>query len=168
MKKAFTTAPVLARWSPGDPLIVETDASDYALGAILSTIDPSDNQVYPIAFHSRTFTSPELNYDIVTVVTPSQLRYSCYSSNVPRLHIILQVELLTPFTSGLPFLLCSSFVLFFSCSDLLFSILRLISDLKLRTPCYVPFLVIVLVVPHNRLIIFPFRRYIHSHGYIYE
>ena len=52
LKKAFTTAPVLARWSPGDPLIVETDTSDYALGAILSTIDPSDNQVHPIAFHS--------------------------------------------------------------------------------------------------------------------
>ena len=47
----------------------------------------------------------------VTVVTPSQLRYTCYSDNVPGLHIKLQVELLTPFTSGLPFLLCSSFVL---------------------------------------------------------
>ena len=64
LKKAFTTAPVLARWSSGDPLIVETDGSDYALGAILSTIDPSDNQVHPIAFHSQTFTSPELNYDV--------------------------------------------------------------------------------------------------------
>ena len=38
-------------------------------------------------------------------------RYSGYSSNVPGLHILLRVELLTPFTSGLPFLLCSSFVL---------------------------------------------------------
>ena len=64
LKKTFTTAPVLARWNPGDPLIVETDASDYALGVILSTIDPSDNQVHPIAFHSRTFTSRELNYDV--------------------------------------------------------------------------------------------------------
>ena len=64
MKKAFTTALVLARWSPGDPLIVETDASDYTLGAILSTIDPLDNQVHPIAFHSQTFMSPELNYDV--------------------------------------------------------------------------------------------------------
>ena len=38
-------------------------------------------------------------------------RYSCYSGNVPGLHILLWVKLLTPFTSGLPFLLCSSFVL---------------------------------------------------------
>ena len=54
LKKAFTTAPVLARWSPRDPLIVETETSDYALGAILSTINPLDNQVHPIAFHSWT------------------------------------------------------------------------------------------------------------------
>ena len=52
LKKAFTTALVLAQWSLGDLLIVETDASDYALGAILSTIDPLDNQVHAIAFHS--------------------------------------------------------------------------------------------------------------------
>ena len=38
--------------------------SDYALGAILSTIDPSDNQVHPIAFYSQTFMSLELNYDV--------------------------------------------------------------------------------------------------------
>ena len=64
LKKAFTTALVLAQWEPGDPLIVETDASDYALGAILSTITPSNNQVHPVAFHSHTFTSMELNYDV--------------------------------------------------------------------------------------------------------
>ena len=59
-------------------------------------------------------------------------------------------------------------VLLFSCSVLLSSVLRLISNPKLSTPCYVPCLVIVLVVHHNRLIIFPFCRYIHSHGYIYK
>ena len=112
----------------------------------------------------------------VTVVTPSQLRYSWNSSNVPGPHIILRVKLLTPFTSGLPFLLCSSFVLtllirkhhlvfLLFCSIVLHSQIYLQSEL--RTPCYVPFLVIVLVVPHNRLIIFPFHRYIHSHRYIY-
>ena len=50
LKKVFTTALVLAKRNPRDPLIVETDASDYALGAILSTINPSNNQVHPIAF----------------------------------------------------------------------------------------------------------------------
>jgi len=41
---------------------VETDALDYALTAILSIVN-EDNEVYPVAFHSRTFTAAELNYD---------------------------------------------------------------------------------------------------------
>jgi len=62
LKSAFTSAPVLANWAPDKPLIVETDASDYALGAILSIIDDS-GEVHPVAFHSRVFTSAEVNYD---------------------------------------------------------------------------------------------------------
>jgi len=42
---------------------VETDASDYALAAILSIVT-KDNEVHPVAFHSRTFSAPELNYDV--------------------------------------------------------------------------------------------------------
>ena len=41
---------------------METDASDYALAAILSIVN-EDNEVHPVAFHSRTFTMAELNYD---------------------------------------------------------------------------------------------------------
>ena len=51
-------------WIPGSPLIIKTDASDYALAAILSMVSLTDNEVHPIAFHSRTFTPPELNYDV--------------------------------------------------------------------------------------------------------
>ena len=36
LKNAFTTALVLTHWRPDLPIIVETDASDYALAAILS------------------------------------------------------------------------------------------------------------------------------------
>ena len=42
---------------------METDASDYALTEILSIVN-EDNEVHPVAFHSRTFTIAELNYDI--------------------------------------------------------------------------------------------------------
>ena len=42
---------------------METDASDYALAAILSIID-SEGEICPVAFHSCTFTAPELNYDV--------------------------------------------------------------------------------------------------------
>src|SRR5277367_6467906 len=62
LKSAFTSAPVLANWASDKPLIVETDASDYALGAILSIVDDS-GEVHPVAFHSRVFTSAEVNYD---------------------------------------------------------------------------------------------------------
>ena len=44
-------------------LVVETDASDYTLGAILSTFD-SDGELRPITFHSQTFSGAELNYDV--------------------------------------------------------------------------------------------------------
>jgi len=42
---------------------METDASDYALATILSIVN-KDNEVHPVAFHSHTFTTAELNYNI--------------------------------------------------------------------------------------------------------
>jgi len=62
LKKAFTSASILTHWIPDAQLIVETDASDYALAAIFSIVN-EDNEVHPVAFHSRTFTAAELNYD---------------------------------------------------------------------------------------------------------
>ena len=62
MKSAFTSAPVLTHWVPDKPIIVETNASDYALGAILS-IQTDSGEIHPMAFHSRTFSAMELNYD---------------------------------------------------------------------------------------------------------
>jgi len=62
LKRAFTSAPVLTHWIPDRPIIVETDASDYALGAILSIQDEA-GEIRPVAFHSRSFAPAELNYD---------------------------------------------------------------------------------------------------------
>ena len=62
LKKAFTQAPILSHWVPDAQIILETDASDYAIAAILSVMH-SDNEIHPIAFHSRTLGSSELNYD---------------------------------------------------------------------------------------------------------
>ena len=63
LKKAFTSASILTHWIPDAQLIVETNASDYALAAILSIVN-ENNEVHPVAFHSHTFTTVELNYDI--------------------------------------------------------------------------------------------------------
>ena len=63
LKSAFSSAPVLHHWLPDQPIIVETDASDYALAAILS-IQLESGEIHPVAFHSRSFNSTELNYDV--------------------------------------------------------------------------------------------------------
>ena len=62
LKSTFTSAPVLTHWVPAKPIIVETNAFDYALGAILS-IQTNSGEIHPVAFHSHTFSAPELNYD---------------------------------------------------------------------------------------------------------
>jgi len=64
LKTAFTTAPVLAHYNPEFPCVVETDASDYSLGGILSQFNPETSELHPIAFHSRTLNPPERNYPI--------------------------------------------------------------------------------------------------------
>ena len=44
-------------------MIIESDASDFAIGAILSQRD-SENRLHPVAFHSGKFTPAEINYEI--------------------------------------------------------------------------------------------------------
>ena len=63
LKQAFTSTPILTHWIPDAQLVMETDALDYALAAILSIMTKGD-EIYSIAFHSQTFSAPELNYDV--------------------------------------------------------------------------------------------------------
>ena len=63
LKCAFTTTPVLAQWKPNCQIIVETDASNYALAAIL-LIQDTDGEVHPVVFKLQTFTRSKLNYDV--------------------------------------------------------------------------------------------------------
>ncbi|MBW0572709.1 hypothetical protein O181_112424 [Austropuccinia psidii MF-1] len=62
LKEAFTIAPILSHFDPSLPTIVETDASDYALCAVLSHI--SDSGKNPIAFDSCKLLPSELNHEI--------------------------------------------------------------------------------------------------------
>jgi len=63
LKNRFTSAPILAHFDPKRPVIVETDASGFALGAVLLQRD-NENRLHLIAFHSRKFTPAEINYEI--------------------------------------------------------------------------------------------------------
>lgn len=62
LKTAFTTAPVLTHFQLGLPLVIETDASDYGIGAVISHV--IEGVLHPIAFLSRKLLPAELNYDI--------------------------------------------------------------------------------------------------------
>lgn len=63
LKRRFTEAPILAIFDPEQPIIVETDASDYAIGACISQMG-KDGRLHPIAFYSRKMSPAEANYDI--------------------------------------------------------------------------------------------------------
>ena len=64
LRNSFTTAPALRHFDPSLPTILEADASDYAVGAVISQRDPESGRLHPITFHSRKFNSAELNYEI--------------------------------------------------------------------------------------------------------
>jgi hypothetical protein len=61
LKQRFTTAPVLWHYDPILPIIVETDASDFVIRAVLSQ---KEDRVQPVAFYSTNLIATELNYDI--------------------------------------------------------------------------------------------------------
>jgi hypothetical protein len=52
LKLRFTSAPILRHFDPSLPAIVETDASDFAIGAVLSQYSEEDKLLHPVAFHS--------------------------------------------------------------------------------------------------------------------
>ena len=104
-KRRFTSAPILAYFYPDPKTVIETDASDFALGCILSQY--LGKRLHPVAFHSRKLNDAERNYEIhdkeliailqpfrewthyllradepVTVYTDHQnLQYFCYSQS---------------------------------------------------------------------------------------
>ncbi|CEP10309.1 hypothetical protein, partial, partial [Parasitella parasitica] len=57
----ITSEPILRHYNPDLPCIIETDASDFAIGAFCSQLD-SENVAHPIAFHSRKLLPAEINY----------------------------------------------------------------------------------------------------------
>jgi len=63
LKESFTSAPILAHFDAQQPVIIETDALDFAIGAVLSQRD-KEGRLHPVAFHSRKFQPAEINYKI--------------------------------------------------------------------------------------------------------
>ena len=63
LKKRFTEEPVLAMPDQTRPFQIETDASKYATGAVLTQTDINGDQ-HPVSFLSKMFSPTERNYEI--------------------------------------------------------------------------------------------------------
>ncbi|KAG1926787.1 retrotransposable element [Pimephales promelas] len=64
LKSRFTTAPILRHPDPECQFIVEVDASNTGVGAILSQRQGEPAKMYPCAFFSRKLSPAERNYDV--------------------------------------------------------------------------------------------------------
>jgi hypothetical protein len=62
LKKAFTTAPVLAHFDPNCQTVVKTDASDHTMAAVLSQVH--DKWLCPVTYMSKKFSGAKANYGI--------------------------------------------------------------------------------------------------------
>ena len=63
LKQRFTSTSIPAHFDATLPSIIETDAGDYAVGAIHSQTQKNAH-VHSVAFLSRKFSPSEMNYDI--------------------------------------------------------------------------------------------------------
>ena len=63
LKSAFISALILRLFNPFKKIIIEINASDYALRAVFSQKGPN-RKFHLITFYSRKFTPAEINYKI--------------------------------------------------------------------------------------------------------
>ena len=64
LKLAFTQALVLTHFNPDSLIVMETDASDYTIAAIILQISLDNGDLHPITFYSCGMKPLELNYEI--------------------------------------------------------------------------------------------------------
>jgi len=75
-----TKAAILQHFIPMGPIVVETNASDFAIGAVLS--QGLDGQLHLIACYSRKMDKAEINYDIhdnkLLTIVAALKEWRCY------------------------------------------------------------------------------------------
>ena len=66
LKEALSGDLVLQRFDPSRPVLVQTDASDFAVGAVISHYEGggADRKEYPIMFASKTLNKHQVNYSV--------------------------------------------------------------------------------------------------------
>jgi hypothetical protein len=63
LQATFISAPVLAPFDPDWDIIIETDASDYVSGGVLSQYH-DNNVLHPMAYFSKKYSPAECKYEI--------------------------------------------------------------------------------------------------------
>lgn len=87
IKSRLTTSPVLAHFNPLAETIVQTDASLFAWGFVISQIDPVTLEEHPIAMESGAFKHAEVNW-----TTTDKEFYAIVAAFSRKRHILLQVS----------------------------------------------------------------------------
>ncbi|KAG1941543.1 retrotransposable element [Pimephales promelas] len=64
LKGRFVSAPILIARDSSRQFVVEVDASDVGVGAVLSQLSPTDDKMHPCTFFSHRLSPAECNYDI--------------------------------------------------------------------------------------------------------
>lgn len=65
LKSAISSGPVLRHADPNLPFTLETDASNFAIGAVLYQPAPENpSLLHPVAFYSKKLEPAEINYDV--------------------------------------------------------------------------------------------------------
>ncbi len=64
LKSCFVSAPILVAPDPSRQFVVEVDASEVGVGAVLSQRSSSDDKMHPCAYFSHRLSPAEQNYDI--------------------------------------------------------------------------------------------------------
>jgi len=86
LKRAFTGAPILQHFDPAKPIILQTDASGFAIAGILNQYD-GFGTLRPVNFYSRKRSPAEQNYDtydrelLAIVETMKQWRHYLEGAN---------------------------------------------------------------------------------------
>ena len=87
LKRRFISAPILKHFDPELQTVLETDASDFAIGAVLSQYHGST--LHPVAFFSKKLNAAERNYDVhdkellAIVASFDEWRQYCEGSKFP-------------------------------------------------------------------------------------
>jgi hypothetical protein len=102
LKKASTEPPVLIFFRSNEPIRIETDASDLALGACAT--QERDGLWHPIAYYSRKFTGPEERYDVhdkeLMAVVDALKHWEIYVHSCSTCTVLTDHKNLTHFTTS--------------------------------------------------------------------